>query len=40
MSLLNQMPDKVVEMLLWLCSVSCSFNTGAVFDLFGGRAKY
>lgn len=33
-------PDEVVEMLLRLCSDSYSFNTGAVFDLSGGRAKY
>lgn len=33
-------PDEVAEMVLWLCSASCSFNTGAVFDLSGGRATY
>ncbi|MEM5382729.1 SDR family NAD(P)-dependent oxidoreductase [Paraburkholderia phymatum] len=33
-------PDEVVELALWLCSSSCSFNTGAVFDLSGGRATY
>jgi hypothetical protein len=27
-------------MVTWLCSGSCSFNTGAVFDLSGGRATY
>jgi 3-oxoacyl-[acyl-carrier protein] reductase len=32
--------DEVVAMLLWLCSEDCSFNTGAVFDLSGGRATY
>lgn len=32
--------DEVAEMSLWLCSGSCSFNTGAVFDLSGGRATY
>ena len=24
----------------WLCSEDCSFSTGAVFDLSGGRATY
>ena len=33
-------PAEVAEMVLWLCSGSCSFNTGAVFDLSGGRATY
>ncbi|MEX3936185.1 SDR family NAD(P)-dependent oxidoreductase [Paraburkholderia phymatum] len=33
-------PHEVVELALWLCSSSCSFNTGAVFDLSGGRATY
>ena len=31
---------EVAEMALWLCSDACSFNTGAVFDLSGGRATY
>jgi 3-oxoacyl-[acyl-carrier protein] reductase len=31
---------EVAEMTLWLSSGSCSFNTGAVFDLSGGRATY
>lgn len=33
-------PDEVAEMVLWLCSESCTFNTGAIFDLSGGRATY
>lgn len=33
-------PEEVAEMVLWLCSASCSFNTGAIFDLSGGRATY
>jgi NAD(P)-dependent dehydrogenase (short-subunit alcohol dehydrogenase family) len=33
-------PEEVAELTLWLCSASCSFNTGAVFDLSGGRATY
>jgi 3-oxoacyl-[acyl-carrier protein] reductase len=26
--------------VMWLCSGSCTFSTGAVFDLSGGRATY
>lgn len=33
-------PVEVAEMAAWLCSASCTFNTGAVFDLSGGRATY
>jgi 3-oxoacyl-[acyl-carrier protein] reductase len=33
-------PDEVAEMVLWLASDSCTFNTGAVFDLSGGRATH
>lgn len=32
--------DEVAEIVLWLCSEACSFSTGAVFDLSGGRATY
>jgi len=32
--------DEVTDLVLWLCSEVCSFNTGAVFDLSGGRATY
>lgn len=28
------------ELVLWLASEACTFNTGAVFDLSGGRATY
>lgn len=28
------------EMVAWLCSDACSFSTGAVFDVTGGRATY
>ncbi|MFA5663394.1 SDR family NAD(P)-dependent oxidoreductase [Castellaniella sp.] len=31
-------PEEVAELVAWLCSGSCSFSTGAVFDLSGGRA--
>lgn len=33
-------PEEVAELVAWLCSGSCSFSTGAVFDLSGGRATY
>jgi NAD(P)-dependent dehydrogenase (short-subunit alcohol dehydrogenase family) len=29
--------DGVTELVLWLCSDACSFSTGAVFDISGGR---
>ncbi|MDE1179923.1 SDR family NAD(P)-dependent oxidoreductase [Paraburkholderia sp.] len=32
--------DEVASLALWLCSDSCSFSTGAIFDLSGGRATY
>ncbi len=32
--------DEVAELAVWLCSDVCSFNTGAVFDMSGGRATY
>lgn len=31
---------EVAQLALWLCSDSCSFSTGAIFDLSGGRATY
>ena len=33
-------PDEVAAMAAWLASDECSFSTGAVFDLSGGRATY
>ncbi len=33
-------PDEVAAMVTWLCTEECSFTTGAVFDLSGGRATY
>jgi len=33
-------PDEVAAMVSWLASQECSFSTGAVFDLSGGRATY
>lgn len=32
--------EEVSDLTLWLLSESCSFSTGAVFDLSGGRATY
>lgn len=31
---------EVAEMIAWIVSPACSFTTGAVFDLSGGRAVY
>ncbi len=31
---------EVARMVLWLSSDECSFSTGGVFDLSGGRATY
>lgn len=33
-------PGEIAEMALWLCSERCSFTTGGVFDISGGRARY
>jgi 2-dehydro-3-deoxy-L-rhamnonate dehydrogenase (NAD+) len=32
--------DEVADLVIWLCSDACSFTTGAVFDVSGGRAAY
>ena len=32
--------NEMAAMVAWLCSEECSFSTGAVFDLSGGRAVY
>lgn len=32
--------DEVAGIVLWLCSSASTFNTGAVFDMSGGRARY
>ncbi len=34
------MPEEVAAMVAWLCTEDCSFSTGAVFDLSGGRSTY
>ena len=33
-------PEEVAAMVGWLCTEDCSFSTGAVFDLSGGRSTY
>jgi 2-dehydro-3-deoxy-L-rhamnonate dehydrogenase (NAD+) len=33
-------PEEIAAMVSWLCTEDCSFSTGAVFDLSGGRATY
>ena len=33
-------PEEVASMVAWLCTAECSFSTGAVFDLSGGRSTY
>lgn len=32
--------EEAAALIAWLCSEECSFSTGAVFDLSGGRATY
>jgi 3-oxoacyl-[acyl-carrier protein] reductase len=32
--------DEIAAIMTWLCTEDCSFTTGAVFDLSGGRATY
>ncbi|MBN8896894.1 MAG: SDR family oxidoreductase [Rhodospirillales bacterium] len=32
--------DEIASLVLWLASEECSFSTGAVFDISGGRATY
>jgi 3-oxoacyl-[acyl-carrier protein] reductase len=32
--------EEVTSLILWLASEECSFTTGAVFDVSGGRATY
>lgn len=33
-------PEEVAALVVWLCSDAGNFNTGAVFDMSGGRARY
>jgi 2-dehydro-3-deoxy-L-rhamnonate dehydrogenase (NAD+) len=32
--------EEIAALVAWLCSADCSFATGAVFDISGGRATY
>ena len=32
--------EEIAAMVAWLASEACSFSTGAVFDISGGRAVY
>jgi NAD(P)-dependent dehydrogenase (short-subunit alcohol dehydrogenase family) len=32
--------EEIAALVAWLCSEECSFSTGAVFDISGGRATY
>jgi 2-dehydro-3-deoxy-L-rhamnonate dehydrogenase (NAD+) len=32
--------EEIAALVAWLCTEECSFSTGAVFDLSGGRAVY
>ena len=34
------LPQEIAAMVTWLCSEDCSFSTGGVFDISGGRATY
>ena len=33
-------PEEVAALVSWLASDECTFSTGAVFDISGGRATY
>jgi 2-dehydro-3-deoxy-L-rhamnonate dehydrogenase (NAD+) len=33
-------PEELAALVAWVASPSCSFSTGAIFDLSGGRAVY
>ena len=33
-------PGEVAQLVAWLCSEASCFNTGAVFDMSGGCARY
>jgi 3-oxoacyl-[acyl-carrier protein] reductase len=34
------MVEEIAALVCWLATEDCSFSTGAVFDLSGGRATY
>jgi 2-dehydro-3-deoxy-L-rhamnonate dehydrogenase (NAD+) len=33
-------PEEIAAIITWLCTDECSFSTGAVYDVSGGRATY
>jgi 3-oxoacyl-[acyl-carrier protein] reductase len=33
-------PEEVAKLVTWLASDRCSFSTGAIYDISGGRATY
>ncbi len=33
-------PEEVAELVAWLVSDRCTFSTGAVYDISGGRATH
>jgi 2-dehydro-3-deoxy-L-rhamnonate dehydrogenase (NAD+) len=33
-------PEEIASLICWLASEDCSFSTGGVFDISGGRATY
>jgi 3-oxoacyl-[acyl-carrier protein] reductase len=33
-------PEEVAALVSWLGSDECSFSTGAIFDISGGRASH
>jgi NAD(P)-dependent dehydrogenase (short-subunit alcohol dehydrogenase family) len=33
-------PQEIAALVTWLSTPDCSFSTGAVFDLSGGRSTY
>ena len=35
-----ELVEELAAMVAWLSSEDCSFSTGAVFDVSGGRATY
>ena len=39
-ALLPKDEKEVAAMVAWIAGPECSFTTGAVFDLSGGRATY
>ncbi len=33
-------PEEIAALVAWLCTEECSFSTGGVFDVSGGRSTY